>query len=179
MCVLAYDIVYDKFAQLRPHQRDIVPLERIRTIFEFIIPALRDFIFYLRKGQFEQFNEQRYKLFVLLLSADNSGLYKNGEMMNFILQPFWERHISYAPSTSYEHQWGSWRNFFSFLARDEYKKGFRTKITRTSTSYIQIPIIRKLIDNYSRNEENESNELDDIVDWMTSWCTLLCDVPPT
>ena len=162
ICMVAYSKVFEQIDQLAVHQRTEEVYASFRNIFEYFLPAIRDYIYYLRKGDYDNFLEQRKKLLILFMDADSNSLYVNGEILSCLVNIY-----SSCNCTDYIDLQRS--NFmlvneevgevsFSILARDEYKKGSKFKLDRANRSYKLIPLMRRLSMFYRRKAKTTSEK---------------------
>ena len=148
ICMVAYGEVYDKICTLEVHKDTTEEFNSLRNIFEFFLPAIRDYIYYLRKGDASGFLEQRKRLLVLFMAADPNSLYTNAEILSYLVNNYCSRncedYIRLFEGNLMLVNEEVGEISFSILARDEYKKGSKFKLERANRSYKLIPLMRNL-----------------------------------
>lgn len=157
ICMVAYAEVYNQISGLKPDEKKITEeLNSLRNIFEFFLPAIRDYMYFLRKGDYMGFIEQRRKLLVLFMAGDTSSFYTNGEILAWLVNSYSSRHCRdycniYNNNLMLVNEEVG-EISFSILARDEYKKGSLFKLKRADASYKNIPLMRRLSKLYRRKD---------------------------
>lgn len=164
ICITAYDKVFELLQDSNAFPRHTYTyLRRLRNIFEVFLPAIRDFIYYVRMGNAEKAFEKRKVLMLLFMSMNSktadSKMYVYGELLYMIHREYWKDNCP----DSLEMEKLNYQLFneeigeisLSILARDDFTYGSKFNEDRQNTSYTLIPFLRKLTKIYSGDKHED------------------------
>ncbi len=162
IAVMSYDSLFEKINALVVPKSSQGAMTTLKNLFEFFLPSIRDFIYHVRKGYYEDSMKMRRNIVLLFLATRCDSLYSYAELLNLLVHEFWNERCP--DLITMEQQF--WTSFneevgevsFSVLARDDFTYGTTFTEDRVTESYVLTPFLRNLALYYSNKKPSSFHQ---------------------